>query len=55
MQMANKHMERCSILSQTIKSKIPNDEDGVEHMEFFYTADRNIKWYNYFGKELRVS
>lgn len=29
---------------------MPNVDNDVEHLEYFYTASRNVKCYNNFGK-----
>lgn len=34
-----------------IKMTDYNPDEDVEDLELLYTVSRNVKWYNYFGKE----
>ena len=38
-----------------IIKKDNNTGENVEKLDPAYTADINVKWYNHFGKQFRVS
>ena len=49
-QIANKHMKRCSKILQII-----NAGEGVEKKESSYTIEGNVNWCSHCGKQYRGS